>query len=96
MQEKFSAFLHWALRDFRSSSELLIRIIEAAPNPYQNPGILTAQLALLERFGIIPGGKLWKNALPGENGVYILAHHAGGAGGRGGCAKNSAGLYPES
>lgn len=52
--ESFSTFLHRALSDFRSS-ELLIRIIEAAPDPYHNPSILTARLALLERRGIIPG-----------------------------------------
>lgn len=52
--ESFSTFMHRALSDFRSS-ELLIRIIEAAPDPYQNPSVLIARLALLERCGIIPG-----------------------------------------
>lgn len=53
----FSAFMHRALSDFRGN-QLLIRIIEGAPNPYNDFNVLVARHALLERKTIAPGETL--------------------------------------
>lgn len=50
----FSVFIHRALSDFRNS-ELLIKIIENAPNPYNDINILMARHVFLERKVVVPG-----------------------------------------
>ena len=50
----FSVFLHKALNDFRSN-QLLIKIIENAPNSYNDINVLMARHAFLEQRIVVPG-----------------------------------------